>query len=282
MSKTRLWVIGVIAGVLIIVIAGYVLGISPVLSQASAANVQAATIEAGNGQSQRQLASLKQQFIKIDGLKKKLNTLRLSIPEQQQASVFINEISALSAANGVSVQSIAVASATLYTAPVTATTTAPAATTATSTATPSPTAAPTTPAATTAVPASGLVLVPVTLSVQGTLAQDEAFLTALQLGDRLFLSSSFVLTEDAGGGTFTANIGGDIFTLQGTSDASPKTTLTPTPTPTPTATPTPTSTPTSSATTSSTKTGSSTAPSTAPSTEPTSTPTPSDSSSASS
>jgi hypothetical protein len=262
-----------IAAMLVVVIGGWMLGISPIVDQINAANSQVTTIEASNQSSQAQLASLRTRFAGIDKLRANLDKLRLSIPEQQAASTFLDEVNSLSAAAGASVQSVIIANATLYTAP------APAATTTTTdgssaSPTPSPTAAtttPTVPSATT----GGLVIIPVTVNVQGTLAQDQAFVGALQTGDRLFVSST--LTMSSGNGLMVTEISGDIFSLQGSSDQ-PATSSTSTPvysTATPTATPTPTPTPTATkaAAKSGTTGGSTTATVTNPA--PTATPTPS-------
>ena len=250
---------------LVVVIAGWMLGISPVLTQVSAASTQTASIQATNQSSQTQLATLRVQFANIGKLKSKLTSVRLSIPEAQAASIFINEITALGVANGVTLQTATIASATLYAAAPPST----AATGSTAAATATPTAAPVvpTPGAAAATTASGLVIVPVTVSVKGSLAQVQAFVAALQTGQRLFISSGLVLSTDAGTGLVLANVTGDIFTLRGTSDLSPKTKLTPTPiaTVTPTATPTPTAT----ATTSSSKSKSKPAPVVVPSPTPT-------------
>lgn len=248
MSQARVWVLGVVAALLVIVIGGWTLGIAPIFTQITEADAQTTTIQSSNAASQAQLATLKTQFAGIATLRSNLDALRLSIPEQQAASTFLNEINSLSGNAGTTVLSVTISDATLYTAPGAAA--AATGTAATSTASPSPTPATTVPT-TPIVTSSGLVLIPVVVTVKGSLAQDQSFLSALQTGTRLFVSSNLVINTDNSSGEVTAAVTGDIFTLQGSSDPSSSgtttptdnSTATPTPTATPTAVPTPTSTP---------------------------------------
>jgi Tfp pilus assembly protein PilO len=260
---------------LVVVIAGWTLGISPILDQITAANTQTTTIQTGNAATQAQLANLRVQFAGIGKLRAKLNALRLSVPEAAAASAFLDEVAALAAQTGVTVQSVTIASAALYTAPAAADTTT---TPADGTATPSPTPSATTPVgATPTTTAGGLVLVPVTVSVMGGFDATRDFAGALQTGSRLITVSSVGISTDDSAGGDVASITGNIFTLQGTSDVAatkkaPTTTPTSTATPTATATPTPTATATASSSTS--KSGStSAAPATVSTTPPVPVPT---------
>jgi Tfp pilus assembly protein PilO len=233
---------------LVVVVAGWTLGISPLFTQIAAANAQLVTTQASNQSSERQLATLGVQYKNIAKLRTQLDALRLSIPEEQAASVFINEITALGAATGVTLQTVTIATATLYAAP-TAAGAAAGTTDSTSTPSPSPTAA-TTPTPATTTTASGLVLIPVVITVKGPFESTRLFAGALQTGERLLSVSGLSMTTDSSTGDVTATVTGNIFTMQGTSDPSPATQLVPIPTPTPTATPTvtATATPTPSAT----------------------------------
>jgi len=272
-----MWTLGTVALVLVLLIAGWSLGISPTLTSVSAAQAQAATIRQSNVAGQTQLANLQVQYKGLPKLKKALDKLRESIPEDEGASAFLNEIATLCGTNGVELSAITLANATLYVDPAAAAAAAAAPATGTSTDTPAPTATPTAPVATTpttATGSNGLVLIPVTISVTGPFDNVRDFIDAAQNGTRLLYASQaeYAVTSAGTVGTIT----GDIFALKGTSDSAPVTVKTlPDSTATPTATPTPTPTPTNSTTTSSAKTGN-TAPSTAPTTAPTATPTPSD------
>lgn len=274
MSKAQTWIAGAIALVLVIIVGGYLVGISPMLTQISQTNSQTTTTQQANTASQAQLANLKLQYAHIGKLNSKLTALRQSVPELAGAPAFLNELLALSSQYGVSVTTLTLANATVYTDPNAAAAATPTTTDATSTDTPAPTTA-TTPATTTPTTAtSGLVLVPVLLTVTGPFENVRQFIGAVQKGTRLFFVSTASIAAGSTGGA-SAQLAGDIFSLQGVSDGAKTTKLAPLPvstaTPTPTMTPTPT--PTNSTTTSSGKTN--TQPSTAPTTPPV-TPSPTD------
>jgi Tfp pilus assembly protein PilO len=276
MSTARIWTIGTVALVLVLLISGWTLGISPTLASVSAAQAQAATIRQSNVAGQTQLASLQVQYKGIAKLKKSLDKLRGSIPEDEGASAFLNEIATLCGTYGVTLTTITLANATLYVDPAAAAAAAAApAPTSTDTPAPAATTAPAaTPATTPAAGTNGLVIIPVSIVVKGNFDAVRDFADAAQNGERLLYASQieYATTSDGTSATIT----GDIFALQGTSDSAPvkvKTLPNSTATPTPTMTPTPTPTPTKSTTTSGTKSGSTT-PSTAPTTDPTTDPTP--------
>jgi Tfp pilus assembly protein PilO len=274
MSNIRTWVIGAVALMLVVVIAGYMLGISPLMSQVDAANQQTATIQTTNASSQAQLASLRTQYAGIGKLKANLNTLRGSIPELEEASSFFNELTALSAQYGVTVVNLTLANAVVYTAPGAAAATTPAPSTATQTASPSPSAATTPVTATPVAAGSNLIAVPVGLTVVGPFDATRDFVGALQTGTRLiYVTTTSLTSSDLAS---SATIAGNLFTLKGTSDVVTKTKLIPTPTATatPTATPTPTPTPTTAKTTTSGGSATGTAP--AAPVVPVATPTPTD------
>jgi Tfp pilus assembly protein PilO len=250
MNKDRLWVIGAVAAIAIVVVLGYVLGVSPLLDTTSAANAQSASLTASNTASLTKLSTLEKEYKEIDSVRSDLAGLRKSIPSDGDLPAFLSEINDLCKAYHVTLTSVSLDSAVAYVPPVTA---APAATTdgstATPTPTPTPTAAPTaaTPAAE-APAASGIVVTPVSLNVTGSLDNVLKFTKSLQTSGRLMLVSTFSVTPGSGdAGTskksgIAAVLSGSIFSLAGASDDVPTNTTTPTPEPTETETPTPTST----------------------------------------
>lgn len=255
MSKDRLWIIAAIAGMVVVAIGGWFLGISPVLTQAGTANSQASTIAAENSSSLIRLTALKKQFTQIKSLQKNLDGLRGSIPENANAAVFLQELNELSAKYGVDLTSVTVAAASVYQAPVVA---PPVSSTGSSTATPTPipttgTATTTTGVSTTPTASNTLVLVPVSIAATGTFDNVRDFVGAVQSGLRLYLATQVTVAAGGANGSITATMAGDIFTLQGTSDlpATAKKTTKPintTSTPRPTTTPYPTDPPTSGST----------------------------------
>ena len=246
MNSARTWIFGLGALMLVVLVAAWTLGISPTLDQVSAANEQTAQIQSKNAASAAQLTSLKAQFADIASLKTNLNTMRLSIPETESASAFLNEINVLSVKDGVSVETVTLQDAVVYAAPVATPPAGAAGTDAASTATPSatPAATPSGAAVTPAPASNGLVLIPISVEVTGTLAKVQAFVRDIQVGDRLFVSTTLAVASGSDTGLITGTVTGNIFTLNGTSDPSPKVILAPVPTitPTPTLTPTPTGT----------------------------------------
>jgi Tfp pilus assembly protein PilO len=249
MNTDRLWPIAAVAVMAIVAAAGWFLGVSPIVSSAVAAGDQVSTISAANADSLTKLATLKAQYADLDDLQASLDKLRESIPEEADASAFLQELDSLSAAHHVSLSTVTIASATVYAAPATADGDA-ATSTSTATPTPTPTTTPTTaPTATTGTtaPVGQFVLVPVIIGVTGKFSDVRDFIGAVQAGHRLYLANSVAITDGSSsgsdGGSATGTLTGDIFTLQGTSTPTASTPVV-TPTPTPTATPTDTAIPT--------------------------------------
>ena len=252
MNQDRLWTIGGIAAIAIVIVMGWFLGISPVVAQVATANSNVAQLNQQNSTNVAKLASLKSQFANIGQLDDTLSLLRQSIPEDANISAFIAEINALCAKYNVQLTSVTVNDAVVYAAPVAAT--PPASTNDTSTPSPTPTPAPATTGGTdtTTTPAApsggGLVLVPVTVTVAGAFGDVMGFTKDMQAGERLYLVNqiSVSTTDSSAGKTFTGVLTGTVFALPGSSGALPgdDSTSTSTPTPTPTETPTPSMTPT--------------------------------------
>jgi Tfp pilus assembly protein PilO len=256
MNTDRLWIFAAVVAMIVIAVGGWFVGISPVVAQSAASDEQVASVTQANVASQQKLNLLKQQYANIGPLQKSLDSLRRSIPESPDASAFLQEIDELSAATGVTVSSVTIASSTVYEAPSTA---VPAGSVATPSATSTPTPTPTV-SATPAVPATTavgqFVEIPVNITVTGDFDAVRSFVGAIQKGQRLYLATAVGISQGgatvgaAGPSGATGSLSGFIFTLQGTS-AEPKTktpTATPTPTPVPTGTPTPGLTPTPTAT----------------------------------
>jgi Tfp pilus assembly protein PilO len=259
MNTDRLWLIAAVAVMAVVAVAGWFLGVSPIVSSAVAANEQVSTITASNAASLTKVATLKAQYADIGELQTSLNKLRESIPETANSSDFLEELNALGVAHNVTLTTVTIGAATVYVAPTASAGAATSTTTSTSTPTPTPTptTAPTTSATPTTSAAGQFVLVPVVIAVTGSFSDVRDFIGAVQGGSRLYLANSVGITNGAstgsGGGPATGTLTGDIFTLQGTSTpvaADPDVTPTPTPTPTstdtaiPTISPTPTVTPT--------------------------------------
>lgn len=223
------------AGIAVALLLGWFLGVSPIFDQITAVSLQTNNLQQANAASSARLVTLKKQFANIGELEKKLEDLQDSIPADADIPGFLAEINALCAANGVSLTSLTVNDALAYVAP--GAVVAPA--------TPDPSA---TPGATVAPgvtdPSTGLIAIPVKVTVSGPYSQVMAFAGALQTGKRLLLVAKLTLTGSASGADFTGDVEGNIYGLPlppGTTPnkATPSPTPTPAPTPTPTVSPTP-------------------------------------------
>jgi Tfp pilus assembly protein PilO len=195
-DRNRLWIIGTVAMMVVVVVGGWFLGIQPQLSAANAASESSASEAAQNATSERLLVTLKRDFAGIGELKDSNATLRRSVPSSAQLSTFVTELDVLASQNGVSVTTITVSDAKAYTPPVIV---AVAVTGAAASPTPSPAtsaapvvAAPVAPQAPPLVTnpkitAANFIAIPIDLKISGQYANVLNFVKGLQTGERLFL-----------------------------------------------------------------------------------------------
>jgi len=209
-DKNRLWIIGSVAAMVVVVALGLLFGIQPQLTAAVTADQQRQTVAADNATKLAQLHKLESDFKQLPVLKESLKQLAESVPSHPDLAAMISNLDALAAGTGTTIESIAVKDAQPYAPP--AVTPAPASGTPGSTATPTSTPAPTSTAAPTATPAkpqapapvtnsqvtaANFVAIPVTISVNGTYGQALNFVDGLQHGKRLFLVTTFASTKSA-------------------------------------------------------------------------------------
>lgn len=219
MDKNRLWTIGLGAAIAIVALVGWFLGISPIVEQTSAANIQKQSLALTNDSSQARVAALKKQFENIGTLETQRDELSKSIPTGASIASFLREVNALTTANGVTLGNAAVSGAQSYEPPAAA-----AATTSTDTAaasaspSPSPSASAQTTDAAAATPApatgSGLILVPITITVTGKYDNVLAFIGGIQAGERLYLVKTVsIRASTAVDGNFDGSITGVVYAL---------------------------------------------------------------------
>jgi len=229
-------------GIVAVLALGYLLGVSPTLEQAAAAQAQADSIKTANDASDVRLASLKKQFDEIGLLNTELAELLESIPYDADIPGFLAEINALCAQTGVTLTSLSVNDALAYISPTAAADAAAAQAAADAAAAsddPPAAVTPTTPVA----EGSRLVAVPVKVVVSGQYSNVMSFAGALQKGSRLMLVTNLALTGSATDTSFSGALTGNIYALP-----LPEGVPTPdlgdevAPTPAPTQTPTPTET----------------------------------------
>lgn len=241
MTNNRIFNLLIGLGIAVVLLLGWFLGVSPILDQVSAANLQTQGLESANTASAGRLATLKKQFAKITTLQNDLLKLQESIPIDADIPDFLAEINSLSAANGVSLTSLAVNDALAYVAPGAVVQTAPDNSVGDS----ANGASGATLAAPTPAPKGGLVAIPVKVTVTGPYAQVMAFVGALQKGTRLLFVGNLSVIASTTDSSFSGEIDGNIYALPlpaGVTADSLKPGSPTTVTPTPTATPTPTET----------------------------------------
>lgn len=238
MDKTRLWIIGSVLAMVVIAALGWVIGIQPQLDQSAAADTQTLQVDGTNTASQVVLNKLKKDSADLPELKSQLDALGTSIPSASQTPEFMNELTALAAANGLTITASQITDGAGFVPPVNPAAPAPAATTsgsgstATPTPSPTPTSAPTPTPAPTAVPGmppavSSLVtkddftVIPVSVTVRGGYANIVAFVEAAQKGQRLFMVNGVDVGPAANGPGFDGKVSGLIYVLKTGTETAP-------------------------------------------------------------
>jgi Tfp pilus assembly protein PilO len=228
MNRNRIFTIMAVVGMVGVLLAGWVLGVSPQLTAAASDDMQRLTVEAQNLEIQAVVTQLKSDEKDLPTFKATLDGLQRSIPRDANTSAFIDDINALATAAGVVVSGITVADAQAYMPPLSvAPTVTPEPATDAPAADPAapeadvPAPDPFVPAAVTnpLVTSENFVLVPVTVESKGAYDQLLNFVNGLQTGPRLFLVTTFssAPNEDDIGG-FTGIITGYIYVLLGQFD----------------------------------------------------------------
>ena len=229
MDAKRLWTIGAVLAMVVVVVAGWFLGIQPQLAEANTASQNLATARAQNVAGANSLAKLKADHEGIAELKKSVDSLRQSVPSSAQLSAFVTELDLLGGEHQVQVKSISVSDAKPYTPPAPVAVAPAAGTAAAPAASPSPSpssapvasapVAPMAPAVVTnpKITAANFVAIPVALQVTGSYSKVLDFVKGLQVGERLFLVTTFATTESkeptSATSQVSASIGGLVYVL---------------------------------------------------------------------
>lgn len=192
MGVNRIWTIGSVVVMAVVLAAGWFLGIQPQLAAADAANQARIQVQSQNATSQAVLAQLKKDYQNIDQVKQQLASLRQKVPTQVDASGFVTELNGLAGLYQVTLKSISVGDAKPYTPPVAPPTPAPSRS-------PAPSGTPGTAAKAPGVigatnpliTSANFIVIPVQLTVTGSYGNVLDFVSGLQTGQRLFLVSAF-------------------------------------------------------------------------------------------
>lgn len=200
--KTRQWVLGTAFVAIVLLVATWLLAVSPRLSQAQQTRVATQDELARREVLSAQLTTLREQFEGLDGYRAELAALQVQVPPTAELPGFIREVERVAGQHGVTLVAINPG----VPAPVAPAPVAPAAAPAAEPvaedgsaeravegAVPAPAPAP-------APAPSRLVSVPISLVVAGTYAGVTSFLESLQTGtSRLYLLNSFSVNALAAG-----------------------------------------------------------------------------------
>jgi len=190
----RLWAIITAFVCVLLIGAGWFLGVEPRLAGADRADEQRQAIEAQNVVARAEIARLQQAEENRPALDAQLAELRAAVPAGVDGSAFISALDQLIASNGVVLTSVALADPIAYVPP-----------------TEGEFAPLTNPLITT----GNFVIVPVQIAVGGTNDQVLAFLAALQASDRLILITEVArVRDDTQADVYGLAITGSIYVLR--------------------------------------------------------------------
>ena len=212
----RLWVAACATIMIVLVAAGWFLGLQPALAAAAEADTQRSTVESQIASQQATISALEAEQRKLPALKKEYALLQKSVPGEADTSAFITDLDALAVAAGVQILGFTVADPVAYTVPSSAI--APVATT---DATTDP-AAPVAPQPTGPTPApvvtsplitpDNFVIIEMGIDIGGTYEAFLSFVKGLQSGDRLFLVTGMTSTAQTDG-TVRGHVSGVIYVV---------------------------------------------------------------------
>lgn len=219
-SSNRLWTIGAVTAMIILLVAGWFLGAQPFITAAAAADSERVGIEAQNTAQEGEIARLTAENKDISKIQAEYADLLTSIPSSSNSAAFIDGLNGLASSSGVQVTAITVSDSTAYTVPASAEVVAPP--TDGSTPAPESTEAPAPVVPTGGVAATSPLITPenfvgikVGVDLKGGYPQVLSFVKGLQSGKRLVLVTGFTSTASADDpGVVTAHIDGMIYVIK--------------------------------------------------------------------
>jgi Tfp pilus assembly protein PilO len=178
MNGTRIWVVGGLVVILVILGLGVLVGVKPQLDAAAALEADRANVEVVNAQHDATLRSLKEQFVRVDEIRSEVAVLRDAVPAQADLDSFTGELAALQSQYGVVIGSYTPGDPAMFVPAVELAEAVP----------PS-------------VNGTNFVTIPISLSVTGEREATLAFVDALQKGSRLVHVSNLSVAASAEGST---------------------------------------------------------------------------------
>ncbi|MEV8253120.1 hypothetical protein AB0O95_04045 [Rhodoglobus sp. NPDC076762] len=219
MTLTRMWTLIGAAAVILILLAGYAVGVAPALATASSADEEISAVEVQNQIKLNELNDLKELAENSDKLFADLAALQTSIPSFHESSVFAQQVSALAVANGVVLTNISYINAAAALSPIAAAPAAPVEGSEDAGAEAS--TAPVDESGATAVPSvAGLVAMDVTISAMGSYEALNAFIESVQSNTRAFSVSTAAVQIGTNAGEFELSLNGAVYVLQSSGSSS--------------------------------------------------------------
>ena len=177
MKNSRVKVIGLSLLLIIVVFAGWQVGIAPQLADASRANANRLNVMKQNMINETILRKLKDDYAHIDGVRKELSRLQIAVPSAAEISSFVTELNSLANNHKITVRSITVNDARPYT-PIAPSTAA------------APTGGVNVPTTNSRITPKNFIVIPVQFSLTGDYSSVLEFVHDVQIGSRLFLISN--------------------------------------------------------------------------------------------
>ena len=212
MSILRLWVIGSAFVAVLILLAGWFLGVQPRLAEASSAGAERQSVATINAEYEAVLVELRELSENLPALQSDLDAIRVEIPQEPELPDLLGQLNELAVASGVTLNEVTTEPPQLVPAELLE-----------------------------PVGVTDLVAIPVQISALGSTEGLSAFLRNAQFGPRLMFVSTFTTSDDAESGR--VSLTGFIFVLPeegavlpsveegAVEGADPAGTSTPTPTP---------------------------------------------------
>jgi Tfp pilus assembly protein PilO len=176
MSLQRVWVFASIALAAVILLLGWFLAISPLLSAAGEANSQRVQVAAENKAHEAKIAELKIQFQDIDTLRAELADMQLGLPPTEATDSLLDQLAAKAVTNAVTIAEVNVTGAVSF--------------------------LPREGLSATLVDETNFLTMPVSVTAAGSYEAVMAFIEDIQSGPRLFVPDTLSwAATTAGGGT---------------------------------------------------------------------------------
>jgi Tfp pilus assembly protein PilO len=205
MTKSRTWTVGTAVLVVLILLAGWFLLVTPKRSHAADLQTQATSAQIANASTQRQITALQAQQQKLPAAESQLSQFKVQIPANPQLPAFIRTLQSAAIASGVYLTSISPANPTAMTSTAPVAAPAPTASASSSSGTPAP--APTPQSTVVAGLNSGVYDIEAQIVVAGSYAGLEAFEHQLEGMQRSVLVHTIAITSCTNGGSGSAGSG---------------------------------------------------------------------------